>query len=258
VIEPENPPGFIVKTEVAKAAFHNGFRVPKETAGAWLRFGSTTARGDIWLSGVPDHGPWYLSPQRASIAAEFALGSPSAIVGPGAATFMFVDLAGLYSGVERAYRLGVSLPDEPLEQFRKVAEKLPRTTEAERLVVMRVGQAVFRDALMQYWHGTCPMTGITDPLLLRASHIVAWADCDNDAQRLDVHNGLLLSSLWDAAFDGGLISLADDGRVLVSPSLSARASAVLKIGRRAPLDGLTPLHRANLAMHRAKHGFEKT
>ena len=49
-----------------------------------------------------------------------------------------------------------------------------------------------------------PLTGITDEALLRASHIVAWADCETDALRLDVHNGLLLSALWDAAFDAGL------------------------------------------------------
>jgi hypothetical protein len=29
-----------------------------------------------------------------------------------------------------------------------------------------------------------------------------WPRC-NDEQRLDVHNGLLLSALWDAAFDSG-------------------------------------------------------
>src|SRR3977135_1680410 len=70
--------------------------------------------------------------------------------------------------------------------------------------------SIFRDALMDYWGGRCPLTGITEPALLRASHIVPWAECD-DAQRLDVHNGLLLSALWDAAFDAGLISFADDG-----------------------------------------------
>jgi hypothetical protein len=31
------------------------------------------------------------------------------------------------------------------------------------------------------------LTGITDPALLRASHIIPWSDC-NDEQRLDVHN----------------------------------------------------------------------
>jgi len=41
---------------------------------------------------------------------------------------------------------------------------------------------------------------------LRASNIIPWAGCD-DAQRLDVHNGLLLSGLWDAAFDAGSSAL---------------------------------------------------
>jgi HNH endonuclease len=55
---------------------------------------------------------------------------------------------------------------------------------AERLVIQRIGQNVFRDALMDYWGGRCPLTGISEPALLRASHIVPWFDCD-DAQRLD-------------------------------------------------------------------------
>jgi HNH endonuclease len=54
-----------------------------------------------------------------------------------------------------------------------------------------------------YWKNTCPITGITDSALLRASHIIPWARCESDAERMDVHNGLLLSSLWDAAFDQG-------------------------------------------------------
>jgi hypothetical protein len=38
---------------------------------------------------------------------------------------------------------------------------------------------------MDYWGGRCPLTGITEPGLLRASHIVPWANC-TDEQRLDV------------------------------------------------------------------------
>jgi len=97
---------------------------------------------------------------------------------------------------------------------------------AERLVIQRIGQNVFRDALMDYWGGRCPLTGITEPALLRASHIIPWSDCD-DAQRLDVHNGLLLSALWDAAFDQGLVSFADDGSPLVGPQLSEAARKTL-------------------------------
>ena len=45
----ENPPGFVVRTEAQKAAFDNGYRIDGSAAG-WMRYGSTTARGDIWLS----------------------------------------------------------------------------------------------------------------------------------------------------------------------------------------------------------------
>ena len=64
--------------------------------------------------------------------------------------------------------------------------------------------------------------------MLRASHIVPWADCD-DEQRLNVHNGLLLSALWDAAFDKGLVSFAEDGTVLASQTLSETARRVLGV-----------------------------
>jgi predicted restriction endonuclease len=133
---------------------------------------------------------------------------------PGLATFMLPNLTELHAVLDRVYKLSISLPEAPLGRFKVKTENLPRTTEAERLVIQRIGQDIFREALMDYWGGRCPMTGITEPGLLRASHIVPWADC-TDPQRLDVHNGLLLSALWDAAFDRGLISFADDGTVLV-------------------------------------------
>jgi putative restriction endonuclease len=113
---------------------------------------------------------------------------------------------------------------------------------------------VFREALLDYWSGRCPLTGITEPALLRASHIVPSADCA-DEQRLDVHNGLLLSALWDAAFDRGLVSFADDGTVLTSPKLRTREREVLGLALTPKLTGLREQHWANLSLHRARHGF---
>jgi predicted restriction endonuclease len=121
-------------------------------------------------------------------------------------------------------------------------------------VIQRIGQDVFREALMDYWGGRCPLTGITEPALLRASHIRPWAEC-TDEQRLDVHNGLLLSALWDAAFDRGLISFADDGTVLPSPKLGAEARGALGLSTAPRLAGLRDEHRANLAVHRARSGL---
>ena len=90
--------------------------------------------------------------------------------------------------------------------------------------------------------------------MLRASHIVPWAECD-DAQRLDVHNGLLLSALWDAAFDAGLVSFTDDGTVLVSPDLSSAAMTELGIENAPRLRNLRDAHHANLGAHRARRGL---
>jgi putative restriction endonuclease len=70
-----------------------------------------------------------------------------------------------------------------------------------------------------------------------------------------VHNGLLLSALWDAAFDAGLISFADDGALLTAVSLSPAALAALASSSHHPVViVLTPAHRMNMRRHRAKHG----
>ena len=130
----------------------------------------------------------------------------SSLSGPGIVTFEFDTLTALHAALDRVYKLDVSLPDAPLTRFHARTADLPQTTEAERLVVQRIGQNIFREALMDYWGARCPITSITDPALLRASNIIPWAECD-DAQRLDVHNGLLLSGLWDAAFDAGSSAL---------------------------------------------------
>jgi hypothetical protein len=250
----ENPPGFVVRTEAQKAASDNGYRHERGIEGGWLRYASTTAPGSIWIAGVSDHGPWLLSLDHSGVAAELRAVSAPVASGPGVATFVFATLRELHAALDRVYKLAVSLPVAPLERFKAETANLPRTTEAERLVIQRIGQDVFRDALIDYWGGCCPLTGITERGLLRASHIRPWADC-SDEERLDVHNGLLLSALWDAAFDRGLVSFADDGATLASPQLGEMASAALGLSTGPRLRGLRNAHLANLAHHRFRYGF---
>lgn len=252
---PENPLGFIARTELEKAAFSNGYRIDLGTEHGWLHRGSTTSHGDLWLAAASGKGPWLLSVTRSEVAAELdALPLPE-IPGPGAMNFAFSSLGELYAALDRAYHLGVSLPTAPLEAFEKATAALSKNTEAEQLVVRRIGQDLFRQALVSYWKSRCPLTGIADPELLRASHIVPWAECESDALRLDVHNGLLLSALWDAAFDAGMVSFTDSGRVLCSPHLSASATEALRFDSVSPLLNLTDQHRKNLARHRERNGF---
>lgn len=254
----ENPPGFVVRTEAGKAAWDNGFRLERGTEGGWQRYGSTTAPGSVWIAGASAQGPWLLSVDHTGVVSEIETSAPSSpLNGPGLATFIFTTLMQLHAALDRVYRLAVSLPDAPLVRFRAKTVTLPRTTEAERLVIQRIGQDIFRDALMDYWGRRCPLTGITDAALLRASHILPWAEC-SDEQRLDVHNGLLLSALWDAAFDKGLVSFADDGQPLASPQLSEAAREALGIAAAPPIPGLQEEHRRNLALHRSRHGLELT
>ena len=112
-----------------------------------------------------------------------------------------------------------------------------------------MGQDVFRERLLAYWQGRCPLTVILDRSLLRASHIKPWKDCESDEERLDIHNGLLLPALWDAAFDYGLVTFEDDGKPTFSKRLSGEAMAYLKWEK--PIQ-FNDLHRAKLAWRRTQ------
>lgn len=244
----ESPQPFVIREECEKAAWQNGYRRVLGEEEGWAAFGSTTAHGRIWLAGASSNGPWYLALEHPGVAAELNL-PKSNLPGPGLVRHIFPSLTALYAILPRLYQLAISLPDAPLIAFHQRTDQLPKSTEAERLVVQRIGQNIFRDSLMDYWQGRCPLTGITDPPLLRASHIVPWSECSDDAQRLDVHNGLLLSALWDAAFDRALVTFDDEGYPRFSPKLSDVAKNSLTWSQ--PIL-LTDLHRANLAAHRLR------
>ncbi|MFK0688815.1 HNH endonuclease [Mesorhizobium sp. IMUNJ 23033] len=251
---PESPPGSMVATELRKAAYAKGFRIERGETNGWQSYASTTAHGQAFLAGAGIHGPWFAAFDHPGVVAELAL--PNAdMAGPGLARYRFETLSGLYEAIDQAYRLGDSLPDAPLQQFETAVKDLPATTEVQRAVLQRIGQDIFRRSLLRYWRDRCPLTGIYELALLRASHIVPWALCDNDAQRLDVHNGLLLSALWDAAFDAGLVSFSDEGLALFSPSMGEDARHAMRTEGTLPLLNLTPGHCKNLAWHRARHGF---
>lgn len=244
-----SPQPFVIREECEKAAWEHGYRRVLGEKDGWAAFESTTAHGTLWLAAASDQGPWYLALDHPGVSRELQV-APTDTAGPGLARFSFPNLTALYAVLPRLYQLAASLPDAPLQAFHHQTAKLPNSTEAEQLVVQRIGQDIFRNSLMDYWQGRCPLTGITDPVLLRASHIVPWSECQNDAQRLDVHNGLLLSALWDAAFDRALVTFDDNGIPEFSPQLSVAARQALQWKPPIPL---TDLHRQNLA-HHSKRG----
>ena len=145
-----------------------------------------------------------------------------------------------------------TLPNRVADAFRQQTAELPRTTEAERSVIQRVGQNLFRAALLDYWQGRCCVTGLALAPLLRASHIKPWAACASDDERLDVFNGLLLAPHLDALFDGGWISFAADGALLVAEALSPASRAQLGVVPDWQIRGLQSQHRNYLVFHRAQ------
>jgi putative restriction endonuclease len=242
---------FEVQSELRDAANEHGYRIGPEQAAGWLFFRSATAPGEIAVAATNAGmaGPFFLSVAHPGAAREMkaATASPSAKGHAGA--FMFPTRDALFAGVSAVYRLSMSLPTLPYEDYLREIAHLGNT-EAERAQKVRIGQNRFREALFGYWNGACPLTGITNVELLRASHIIPWAKCDSDLERLNVHNGLLLSSLWDAAFDAGLVTFDDQGRVIVSPNMSEPAVSALGI-ELAPSLHVTDEHRTRLAWHRS-------
>ncbi len=90
--------------------------------------------------------------------------------------------------------------------------------ETRRVVTeQRIKQHFFRRAVLSSYRGRCCMSGLSEPRLLVASHIVPWSK--DKANRLNPRNGLCLSAIHDKAFDKGLITLSDDYRVLVSSEM---------------------------------------
>ena len=210
----------------------------------------------MWLTAVGE-SLFLVAVSRADVLAALtglgvAFSSPLPRGSPGARSVS--DIPSLHRLVRRAYQLSRALPDEPLKLFLPTAASLPQTTEAERLVVQRVGQDVFRESLLDYWEGRCAVVGLAVPELLRASHIKPWADCGNDGERLDVFNGLLLAPHLDAAFDRGFITVADDGRVVVADELDVEGRKLLGLDAPLAVRELTGGHRRYLSWHR-QHAF---
>jgi putative restriction endonuclease len=88
---------------------------------------------------------------------------------------------------------------------------------ALRLVKQRLHQSTFRQAVIDAYRSRCALSGLPEPLLLDAAHIVA--DTDEKLGQPVVQNGIPLSKIHHAAFDAQLIGIDPDFRVHVAPRL---------------------------------------
>ncbi|TXF79464.1 HNH endonuclease [Chryseobacterium sp.] len=128
-------------------------------------------------------------------------------------------------GISVPYRLALISP--AVDRFESNALYHPSETQKERFVNTRVGQGAYRKRIIHRWEYKCAVTGFDNLQVLVASHIVPWAQAD-DRQKLDVHNGILLSPAYDALFDRNLITFENSGRIILSNAIEKEA--FLKIG----------------------------
>lgn len=144
---------------------------------------------------------------------------------------------------------GYTVTDDDIEKQIRNRTDLS-ATEKEQLVLSRRGQGRFRRAL-EAIEPQCRVTGLADKKHLKASHIKPWRDSSNP-ERLDGHNGLLLTPHIDHLFDRGFISFTDSGKLLLSGALSHEASQTFGVSSSQLTGSFSAKQQDYLAYHRAK------
>ena len=91
---------------------------------------------------------------------------------------------------------------------------------ALRSVKHRLHQTSFREAVITAYNGRCALSGIPEPRLLDAAHIIS--DRDERLGQPVIPNGIPLSKTHHAAFDKHLIGIDPDYRVHVSDQLLSK------------------------------------
>ncbi len=123
------------------------------------------------------------------------------------------------------------------DKVRLVSSLIPTApTESRASVKVRRGQQFFRQTVLNSYGVRCCISGINVPRLLVASHIKPWRDFPDE--RLDPRNGLCLSSLHDAAFDAGLVTLDSKLRLLLSKELKRYFPLPILEQNFVPFEGL--------------------
>ena len=102
------------------------------------------------------------------------------------------------------------------EQTDDMGDELERRY-ALREVKYRLHQATFREAVVDAYNARCALSGLPEPLLIDAAHIIS--DKDPTWGQPVVPNGLTLSKVHHAAFDAHLIGIDPDYNIHISDKL---------------------------------------
>ena len=244
---------------IEKAGYGHGFENVRESTPEGVVLFSARHRAEACVSrgDAGADGSWHAAFPQGPSQTELVRTLPEIPFQNGA--FGPLEERALSRLLRRAAELACALPNHAAEEYRRESARIeaapPSATEAVRLTKQRMGQDLYRQALLDYWGG-CAVTGIEQPELLRASHAKPWAECGSDEERLNVFNGFLLCAHLDALFDRGLMTFTDEGAVLLATLLSARTVERLHLDAHLRLRWVAPEHLAFLEWHR-KFVFKK-
>lgn len=129
---------------------------------------------------------------------------------------------------EPAAYAGAQFPDEQ-----------PARRYALSVVKQRLHQATFRQAVLTAYNGRCALTGLPEPMLLDAAHIIS--DKHEVLGQPVVPNGIPLSKIHHAAFDAHLIGIDPDYRLHVSTRLMEQSDGPM-------LEALKQLHHLSIRL----------
>jgi len=143
------------------------------------------------------------------------------------------------------------------EQMEYDHYKLPNVTERTGLVTSRVGQGLFRKRVIHRWEYQCAVTKFDKLDILIASHIVPWAEATNE-ERLDIHNGILLSPTYDALFDRHLITFDQQGSIVLSEKIDFKVYQKIGVTGKEKIQSLSTYNLEYLNSHNQKFDLKMT
>jgi 5-methylcytosine-specific restriction protein A len=154
-------------------------------------------------------------------------------------------------------RKGAYIPITPQQFVVKEFEKdesgicdiiMPTKTERSGLVTSRIGQGAYRKRVIHRWQYQCAVTKFDKIEILIASHIVPWSKATNE-ERLDVHNGILLSPNYDALFDKHFITFSSQGKIVLSDKIEKAAFEKIGVTGQEKIEGFSRYNLSYLERH---------
>lgn len=109
--------------------------------------------------------------------------------------------------------IGAQVQDGAIFKPPPIDERRYRMVETKA----RLHQTLFRERVIDAYDGRCALTGLPETKLVDAAHIIP--DRDKERGQPDIRNGICMSKIHHAAFDGQLIGIDPDYRIHVAHSL---------------------------------------